>query len=219
MAARRLSRIAGDLVACVLAFREAPEGQRASAASLRQDVLGYLEGIRKHPDAQRVPAAEMEEACFALVAWIDECVLRCPWGDHEQWLREPLQLQLYQTNRAGDEFYDHLQSLGSEQNDAREIYFLCLALGFEGQYAGHDGDRRALIAGEYEKLRLAGSAVDLATTRPLVEPAYEVEIELYGHRGRSILRWLLVCAAAGGLVFGALWLYLFFMAGRVPVPG
>ena len=105
-----------------------------------------------------------------------------------EWLREPLQLQLFHTNRGGDEFFERLSRLRAEQTDAREIFFLCLVFGFEGQYADRDAERRALLGQQFEMLRVAGRAADVANVSPITPTAYEVEIQLPSQRSRSIWR-------------------------------
>lgn len=215
--ARTLGRAAGDVFAYALAFQGAPEEARPPAGILREQLHGLLEEFRKDPAAQAAAATELEEARFALVAWADEMVLRTSWAGREEWQREPLQLQLFRTNRAGDEFYEHLARLRPEQADAREVYLLCLALGFEGHYAGQEAERRALMAREYEQLRAAGRALDPGP-ESLAPDAYDVEIALDGAGAARV--WPRVLALAGGAagVLGVLWLALRFLGRGVPVP-
>jgi type VI secretion system protein ImpK len=216
--AQGLGRIAGDLFGFVLLFGEASEDQRPSVPAFRNHVLGLLDSISKHPDAQQIPADELEEARFALVAWADETVLRSDWSGRDEWLRELLQLQLFRTNRAGDEFYDHLARLRPDQNHAREVYFLCLVLGFEGRYAGHQAERAEIMRQQFELMRVAGRALDLAGAVPLAPPAYELEIRVRGAGGRRLWPVLLSWLGAGAGVFAVLWLVLRLLAAGVPVP-
>jgi type IV/VI secretion system ImpK/VasF family protein len=211
-------RVAGELIGYVLLFRESPEAQRPSVPALRNHLLGLLDGIAKDPHTQQAPPDEVEEARFALVAWADETILVSDWGGREEWLREPLQLQLFRTNRAGDEFYDHLAALRPEQNYAREAYFLCLCLGFQGGYAGRDADRAELVRQHFELLRATGRARDLATTSPIAAPAYRVEIELRGSGGKRLWPVVLSWAAGVTAVFVVLWSALWFFATRVSLP-
>ena len=218
MALLSLGRVAGDFIGYVLLFHEGAEAQRPSLTALRSHLLSQLDGIARHPDTLQLPPEEVEEARFALVAWADETILKSTWSGREEWLREPLQLQLFRTNRAGDEFYDHLAALRPDQNYAREVYFLCLCLGFEGGYAGRDADRAELTRQHFEMLRATGRARDLATTSPLAAPAYRVEIELRGHGGRRLWPVVLAWTAGVGAVFGALYSVLWFFATRVALP-
>lgn len=218
MGGRNLGRLAGDVFGFVLLFAEAPDAQRPSVPALRSHLLSLLDGFAKQPDLQRIPPEEVEEARFALVAWADETILRSDWSGREEWLREPLQLQLFRTNRAGDEFYEHLARLRPDQSHAREIYFLCLVHGFEGQYAGEAAGRADLIRQQFEFLRASGHALDVVAASPLAPPAYEVEIQLHRASGRRL--WPVVVAWFG-LVLGvglALWITLQLFAGSVDLP-
>jgi type IV/VI secretion system ImpK/VasF family protein len=215
---RNLGRLAGDVVGYVLLFTEAPDAQRPSLPALRSHLLGLLDTFSKQPDAQALPADEVEEARFALVAFADEMLLRSDWSGREEWLQEPLQLQLFRTNRAGDEFYEHLARLRPDQNHAREVYFLCLVNGFEGQYAGQTAERAQILRQQFEFLRASGHALDAASASPLTPPAYELSIQLRGPAGRRL--WPVVLAWAG-LVLGiglTLWIVLQLFAGGVELP-
>jgi len=213
-----LARLADELFGAVLLFHEAGEAQRPSAPELRHQILALLDGIAKHPDVQRLAADDVEEARFALVAWADETILRSSWSGRDEWLRDPLQLQLYRTNRAGEEFHDHLARLRPDQNQARAVYFLCLAFGFEGRYAGQPAERAEIMRQQFEMLRVAGLAVDVARAIPLAPPAYQVAIELRGSGGRRLWPVLLGWAGFALVVFAALWAALRYFAGQVPLP-
>lgn len=87
----------------------------------------------------------VESASFAAVAWFDEIVTRNP----EWWSGgTPLQVALFNTNNAGNEFFHHLSSLRAEEDEVREVYYHALMLGFVGQYYFESGDH-----GELGKLK------------------------------------------------------------------
>ena len=214
-----LGRAAGDFFAYVQLFQQAPPDQHRDAASLRVQLLSLLDAFAAHPAAASVSPVEREEARFALVAFADEMILRSDWSRHGEWLAEPLQLQLFHTNRGGDEFFERLARLRAEHTDAREVFFLCLAFGFEGQYADRTAERRALLVQQFEMLRVAGRAADVASLAPLTPAAYEVEITLPGSRSRSVLRPLLAIGIVAGLAFAGLLAALYLAGARVPAPG
>jgi type VI secretion system protein ImpK len=89
--------------------------------------------------------ADLAEARYALVAFIDEQILRSSWAGRGDWMRQPLQLLSYRENAAGENFFRRLKSLlqGPERRPALEAYGLCLASGFRGAY-GQTGDLKAL---------------------------------------------------------------------------
>jgi type VI secretion system protein ImpK len=213
-----LGRAAGDFFGTVLLFREAPDGYRASVPALRHQLLACLDAFARDPASQRVPPEELAQARFALVAFADETIQLANWAGRDEWLREPLQLQLFHTTRAGDEFYDHLASLRPEQNAARQIFYLCLAFGFQGRYAGHDAERAELMRQHFEMLRAARCALDLASSAPIAPPAYRVEIEVAGGGGRPLWPVFLAWAGATLLLFAVFWFVLRSLASGVATP-
>jgi type VI secretion system protein ImpK len=218
VAGASLSRAAGDFTAKVLLFRAAPEERRPDAASLKRDLLAELEAFTRHPTAQALPREELEHARFALVAWADEMIMKCDWAGHDAWAQELLQLQLFNTNRGGNEFFERLERMRPEHNSAREIYYLCLAQGFEGQWAGHEAERQQILRQQFEMLRVAGRAVDLSATAPLSPAAYQVAIELPRGGGSGVRRILLGWAGAAFALFALYWIVLFWAASRMPAP-
>lgn len=218
MAAKGLGQLASEFMGTALLFREAPEEHRLDPSALRGHLLALLDAFMRHPVAQAIPE-EAEEARFALAALADEMIIVSNWSHKEQWRKDSLQLTLYQTNRAGDEFYDHLAKLRPDQNQAREVYYLCLALGFEGQYAGRSAERVELLRQQYEMLRVAHRTLEIATARPIAPPAYDgIEIKIYTSSGRRLWPALAGWVATVTLCFGAAWITLYLIAGQVPLP-
>lgn len=219
MARTRIGRVAGELFGYVALFQKAPEDQRPSLPALRSHVLSLLDAFVRDPRLQELPPGEVDEARFALVAWVDEIVLRSSWSGRDAWEREPLQLQLFATNKAGDEFYDHLERLLPDQLAAREIYFLCLAMGFEGAYVGREADRHALMARQYEMLRVSGRALEVGTAEYLCPAVYDgLAIQLPRSSGGRLWSRLFLMALSCGALFGIFWTALHFYAGSVPLP-
>jgi type VI secretion system protein ImpK len=210
-----LSRAAGDVFAAGLLFQSAPENARLAPSALRSHLLGLLDAVSQSGAGQQA-GADLDAARFALVAWLDEIVSISGWAGSVEWEREPLQVALYGTRRAGVEFYDRLDKLRPENAAALEVYFHCLALGFQGDYAGREGDRLALVHKTLEKLRRVERALELSREKRVAPAAYQVDIEL-SPRGNRLLPTLLLGAGALLAVFGALWAVLYLMAGRVPV--
>jgi type VI secretion system protein ImpK len=212
-----LWRVAGDLVGYVLLFRAAPESHRPDLPALRSHLLGQLDAFARAPETREHPPEEVEEASFALVAWTDEMINTSNWSAREEWKKEPLQLTLYRTVRAGNEFFDHLRGLRPQQNSAREVYFLCLALGFRGQ-EDSPAERQRLVQEQYEQLRVARRALEVAREVPFMPPAYDVAIQLPDRSRSRILPGLLGLALLAGLGFGGLFVWLRFAAQRIPLP-
>lgn len=209
----RFWRLAGDFITYVQAFGVASGSGFPGPAELRARLVALLE-----PLARGGPGQEVEEARFALIFWADEVILKTAWPGQSEWLREPLQMHLLHTNKGGDLFFDHLARLRPEQLAVREIYFLALVFGFEGQLVGAPQQRLKLIEEQYALLRNARRLSEASREEYLSPAAYQLDVELPREAGSRLLRGLLFLALGLVVVYGALWIALAFMASEVPVP-
>ncbi|MBN8769815.1 MAG: DotU family type IV/VI secretion system protein [Stenotrophomonas nitritireducens] len=110
---------------------EQPQAVIEHARDLLERARGSASAGGKRPE-------QIEEASFAVVAWFDEIMARNP-----AWLTAhitPLQITLFNTNNAGNEFFTHLSNLKAEQDEVREVFYQTLLLGFVGQYYYENGD-------------------------------------------------------------------------------
>lgn len=114
-------------------------------AELRQRILTALDAMVGKGRELGVPDIELVEARYALVAFIDEQILKSNWPGRAEWMGQPLQLQLYGEYTAGENFFNRLRMLLQQGGTALalEVYYLCLALGFRGTY-GNSADQRPL---------------------------------------------------------------------------
>lgn len=79
-------------------------------------------------------------ARFAVFAWVDERLLSSEWPGKTEWMRDQLQRRYFQTTEAGEQFFQKLNTIGPHQRDVREVYYICLAMGFAGQYCNEGDD-------------------------------------------------------------------------------
>jgi type VI secretion system protein ImpK len=116
-----------------------------SPAELRQQLVAALDKMVSRGRRADLPDSDLAEARYALVAFLDEQVLRASWSGRSEWMSRPLQFELYQDNNAGEDFFVRLGALlrAGDRPLAVQVYYLCLALGFEGKYA-QNGDRQSL---------------------------------------------------------------------------
>jgi type VI secretion system protein ImpK len=102
----------------------------------------------------KIERRDLDDARYAIVAFIDEQLFKAPWAGRQQWMLEPLQLTYFNENTAGEGFFTRLDAIEKEPSRAHvlEIYYLVLALGFQGKYAVKSGDGLAPLM---EKLAAA----------------------------------------------------------------
>ncbi|RMF92273.1 MAG: hypothetical protein D6736_03710, partial [Nitrospinota bacterium] len=132
-----LPELFADLFAYVLLFEQTVEQgeEQPSYEQVRGEISALLKQQESAAKRQGLLEQEYQDARFAFVAWADETILKhTNWQHHNQWKAFPLQLEYYQTRNAGEEFFERLERLRGEQREIREIYYLCLGLGFSGRY-------------------------------------------------------------------------------------
>jgi type VI secretion system protein ImpK len=125
--------------ALILASQLASATSLPSANELRQRITDLLDRMVGSARAAGVAEADIAEARYALVAFIDEQILRSTWQGRSEWMNQPLQLLFYREFTAGENFFARMRALLNQggRETALEIYFLCLALGFGGAYGAN----------------------------------------------------------------------------------
>ena len=119
----------------ILSLREG--GEFGNADHLRQQINNFLAGMEKSGVEAGFTRADIDAAKFALVVFLDETILGSQWSELETWRDNPLQLSLFGERGGGSRFFTELEKLramGNQKRDVMEVYHLCLALGFHGQY-------------------------------------------------------------------------------------
>jgi len=123
-----------DLFAYVVYFQRTAGTRQPPYEQVKADVQRLLAQSEAQSRKGEIPREEYDAARFAVCAWADEVILGSSWNGRAQWQREQLQRLYYNTTEAGEEFFERLNALGFHQREAREIYYLCLALGFMGRH-------------------------------------------------------------------------------------
>ncbi len=139
-----LYRICSNVLIQALALAE-PQ-QLPELPTVRQRFLASLEHMTTEGARLGIAANDLAEARYALVAFIDEQVLRSSWSRRADWMKQPLQLVVYQESAAGENFFVRLRALlqMADRVVAIQAYGICLALGFRGAY-GRSQDSRPLL--------------------------------------------------------------------------
>ncbi len=76
-------------------------------------------------------------ARYALCTTIDEFVMSTPWGSGSIWNTQSLLSMFHKETRGGERFFQMLKKLSQDPArniDLLELLYVCLALGFQGQY-------------------------------------------------------------------------------------
>ncbi len=185
---------------------------------MKADVTRLLSQSEALSRKGEVSREEFDTARFAVCAWVDEAILSSPWTQRNLWQREQLQRIMYNTTEAGEEFFDRMNALGFHQREAREVYYLCLALGFMGRHC-HAGDDFLLAQLKSSNLQvLLGSSagipsLDRAELFPEGYPA-EAAAAAPAQPKSGFSLFTVLCIAAPVVLFGVLFLiYRFSLSG------
>lgn len=215
----RLSDCFAELIAYTLYFRKGVEQRQPPYEQVKADVLRSLARSEEFVKKGLFPEDQYDMARFAVCAWVDEVILNSAWQEKEQWKREQLQRMYYHTTEAGEEFFDRLNAIDFYQKDLREVYYLCLAMGFVGRHI-RKGDEYLLDQVKSSNLKiLLGSSVGLPSLQrgDLFPEAYPTEsAPIATHKRRFHVTGLLImmCLAGPVALYGVLYLiYRFVLAG------
>ncbi|OPX40635.1 MAG: DotU family type IV/VI secretion system protein [Deltaproteobacteria bacterium] len=213
----RLTDCFSELIAYVIYFLKAADQKEAPFDKVRTDVQRLLSEAETSAKGAGISDADFDLARFAVCAWVDEGILNSTWQGKAEWQREPLQRLYYSTAAAGELFYEKLNALGLQQHDVREIFYLCLAMGFKGRYC-NEGDDFLLDQLKTSNLKLlAGSSIGIPSIEKenLFPDAYPTSADApvsSGKKSRFINPTVLVSLIGPVALFGLLfWIYRFIL--------
>jgi type VI secretion system protein ImpK len=126
--------VCSDVLSLILQLRNSQD--LPAPDILQRRVLGLFDTMMQNGREARVAEQDMVDVKYALAAFADEVIYHSTWPGRTQWLNNPLQLQFFQENTAGDGFFERLDNLHATRgrDHVTQIYFLCLSLGFQGKF-------------------------------------------------------------------------------------
>jgi type VI secretion system protein ImpK len=144
------------------------------AEVFRNQIRSALKAAEREGKALGYTDEDIRLGIFAVVAFLDETVLNLRNPVFQDWVRRPMQEELFGQHVAGETFFQHLQKIlgrrdTPETADLLEVYYLCLLLGFLGRYSvAGKGELRAIMGAIDDKMRR------IRKTRPDLSPAWEI---------------------------------------------
>jgi type VI secretion system protein ImpK len=207
-----------ELVAYMAYFLKTAAKKQPPFEQVKADILRLLtkseECVRKGFFSQE----DYDQSRFMICAWIDEAILGSSWDHKNLWQREQLQRLYYNTTEAGEEVFERLNALGLHQREIRELYYLCLTLGFKGRFI-RQGDEYLLEQLKASNLKLLiGSSVGIPSLEraELFPESYPVESFEIGPQKQKLRFsvFTLIGLAGPVFLFGLLFLiYRFSLSG------
>lgn len=157
---------------------------------VRNELIRLFEQSWTLAESKGMAEAFYIQAKFPIVALVDELIQCSSWEQKSSWQKNSLQRHYFDTTSAGAEFYDRLNVLNKfgPDRDIREVYALCLGLGFRGKFFRGE-DRKAYEEVKAFNLSLllpdeALKNIDSATLFPF---AYKGHEDSEGHSFKARL--------------------------------
>lgn len=216
----RLSDCFIEIIAYVSFIARAVGAEQPSFQQARNNIQRLIAQSEAAQETGRFSQEDYDLARFAVFAWVDETILASGWEGRSSWQREQLQRTYYQTADAGELFFERLNTVGPHQRDVREVYYLCLALGFTGQYC-HAGDEFLLEQLRTSNLKmLTGSSMGLPSLDqeelfPQAYPLTSAEPQANLPRRRRWSAFTLMCASAPVALGALLWIIYWFILHNI----
>ncbi|NML13623.1 type IVB secretion system protein IcmH/DotU [Azohydromonas caseinilytica] len=145
-------------------------GAHADPAGLRAQLLARVAEFEAQAVASGVPRPRISAARYLLCSFLDEVIAATPWG--QSWEAHTLLSEFHEERWGGDKAFELLERLGEDpaaNAEMLELFYVCLALGFEGRYRGQPDSRARLEAIAERVLQEVRPAarIPVAAARPL----------------------------------------------------
>jgi len=114
----------------------------------RQEVLASIQRIENEAPEHGIELEDARQAAYALCFFLDGQVAGSEWNAKDQCATEPLGIVLQQDAEGGINFFKRLDELGDRHRAVKEVFLVCLALGFRGKYAELEPAQQAAQIGE-----------------------------------------------------------------------
>lgn len=170
--------------------------------SLKRRVLVLFDTLKNKAHKAGVLPTDVEDASYALAAYLDEVIHYSEWQGKHEWAKAPLQAMLFGESKAGRRFFERLPEIRKRSPAALEVCYLCLTLGFQGEYRLGGADQlRELVDDLRRDLgRTGGKTLSPHGKRP--------DKAAFGGRGLPVLPVVAACLALSVAVVVLLYLVL-----------
>lgn len=129
------------------------------AEQFRAQVMQAIRMADQNAKARGYVDTDIQAGVFAVVAFLDESILNLRQPVFKDWVRKPLQEELFGRHVAGEIFFESLNKLlgrrdSPETADVLEVYYLSMLLGYLGKYSiSSKGELRSLMMQTADKIQ------------------------------------------------------------------
>ena len=153
-----LALVLQELITAVVRLRSGRQ-QVTDAEVFRRQVLQAIQVADRTAREKGYTGEDIRLAIFAVVAFLDETILNLRQPVFAEWVRKPLQEELFGQHVAGETFFENLDGILGRREaettaDLLEVYQICILLGYLGKFSiTGKGELRSLIGQIQDKIQ------------------------------------------------------------------
>lgn len=202
---REVVEVLGGPLQRIIRIRGLAHAASGDAATLRNDLEATFATLLEELRALGFAEHDVGDILFALVAFADEAALAASDAMRSTWLSALLQRHYFGENNAGESFFRRLATIRQDPQRKHVLaaYYLCLVLGFQGQYRLVSGTQVGAPSLEALLKQLSRELpVDVDRDAPLAPRGLRPVGESWG--GKDSWRWRLrwpLAALSGALLW------------------
>jgi type VI secretion system protein ImpK len=176
----------------------------ADAEAFRSHIKEFLTSVERGATRLQSSAEDVHLCKYAFCATVDELILMSKFSARDAWQRQPLQLQFFGEQLAGEQFFVKLEALrreGAARIQILEVFHMCLLMGFQGKYIIEGSEKL-----NYLTSRLGDEIAHLKGTRAAFAPHWAPPDQISNKLKNEIPLWVVasVFALLGLLAFTGL---------------
>lgn len=203
----RVNEVTKEVFNALAQIRRADERSQPMPEMLYQRMRSFVDRGMRRASELGFSQQDVQDIGYALVALTDELVMSKGGELRDYWLPRSLQLQLFNTNVAGEGFFTNLNNLRHDPSrmEVLKVYYLCLLFGFQGQYRVRGGEIE--LASIIEDVGNTLTRAGMIGETTLAPHAARPQENLGGVRSHMPLVWISVAAVVVslGIYFGLQW--------------
>lgn len=130
-----LERAASPLLTLYISMRESVS--HPNPEQLRNRIINELNEFRHSAQQILADNKKVTQASYILCTVLDEAAMNTPWGHQSNWAQHNLLSTFHDEVIGGERFFTLLKRLGQDPEDnidMLELMYVCLSLGYEGNY-------------------------------------------------------------------------------------
>lgn len=203
----RVNEVTKEVFNALAQIRRADERSQPMPEMLYQRMRSFIDRSMRRASELGFSQQDVQDIGYALVALTDELVMSKGGELRDYWLPRSLQLQLFNTNVAGEGFFTNLNNVRHDPSrmEVLKVYYLCLLFGFQGQYRVRGGEIE--LASIIEDVGNTLTRAGMIGETTLAPHAARPQENLGGVRSHMPLVWISVAAVVVslGIYFGLRW--------------